>query len=120
MVLYDGAPDFPDTHRVWEIVQRHGVTHLGVSPTLIRALKVYGDEPVRRHDVSSLRAAGSTGSPWDPESWRWLFETVLEGNKPILNYTGGTASSGGQLCGNFLQDRKSGVEGRGGGLRGRR
>ena len=106
MVLYDGAPDFPDTDRVWEIVQRHGVTHLGVSPTLIRALKVYGDEPVRRHDVSSLRAAGSTGSPWDPESWRWLFETVLEGNKPILNYSGGTEISGGILCGNFLQPLK--------------
>jgi acetyl-CoA synthetase len=106
MVFYDGAPDFPDVDRLWSLVERHHVTHLGVSPTLIRALQAHGEAPVARHDVRSLRMAGSTGSPWDPESWRWLFHTVLQGEKPILNYSGGTEISGGILCGNFLTPLK--------------
>ena len=106
MVLYDGAPDHPDAGRLWRLVDDHEVTHLGVSPTLIRALKAEGDEPVEAANLSSLRAVGSTGSPWDPESWRWCFETVLDGEKPILNYSGGTEVSGGILCGNFLEPLK--------------
>lgn len=106
MVLYDGAPDFPDIDRLWKITSQHAVTHLGVSPTLIRALAVHGEEPVRRHDLSRLRAVGSTGSPWDPESWKWLFRHVLESRKPILNYSGGTEISGGILCGNFFKPLK--------------
>ncbi len=109
MVLYDGAPDYPGPDRVWQLVEGHDVTHLGVSPTLIRALKTHGAAPVREHDLSGLRAIGSTGSPWDPESWRWCFETVLDGEKPILNYSGGTEISGGILCGNFLTPLKPGA-----------
>jgi len=106
MVLYDGAPDYPDPGRLWRLVDDHDVTHLGVSPTLIRALKADGDGPVEKANLSSLRAVGSTGSPWDPESWRWCFETVLDGEKPILNYSGGTEISGGILCGNVLEPLK--------------
>ena len=106
MVLYDGAPDYPDIDRLWALVERHQVTHLGISPTLIRTLRPYGPEPLRRHDLSSLRAVGSTGSPWDPESWLWCFEHVLGGEKPILNYSGGTEISGGILCGNFFRPLK--------------
>ncbi len=106
MVLYDGAPDFPEPDRTWALVERHHVTLLGVSPTLVRALKPHGTAPVQAHDVSSLRAVGSTGSPWDPESWRWLFETVLASSKPILNYSGGTEISGGIVCGNHVQPLK--------------
>ena len=106
MVLYDGAPDHPDPGRLWRMVDDHNVTHLGVSPTLIRALKTHGDEHVDASDRSSLRAIGSTGSPWDPESWTWCFNTVLDGEKPILNYSGGTEISGGILCGNFLEPLK--------------
>jgi acetyl-CoA synthetase len=103
MVLYDGAPDHPAPDRLWQLCEDHRVTHLGISPTLIRALKTHGPEPVEKHDLSELRAAGSTGSPWDPASWRWLFEKVLDGEKPILNYSGGTEISGGILCGNFFR-----------------
>ena len=106
VLFYDGGPDYPGVGRVWDLVERHGVTHLGVSPTLIRALKIYGAGPVEAHDLSTLRCAGSTGSPWDPEAWLWLFQTVLKGEKPIINYSGGTEISGGILCGNFFTPLK--------------
>lgn len=106
MVLFDGAPDTPDVDRAWQIASDHEVTHLGVSPTLIRALMPHGTNPVERHDLSELRAVGSTGSPWDPESWKWLFKNVLDEKKPILNYSGGTEISGGIVCGNFVQPLK--------------
>ncbi|MCA9741001.1 MAG: AMP-binding protein [Deferribacteres bacterium] len=106
IVLYDGAPDVPDAGRVWQQVADHRVSHIGVSPTLIRALKTHGTEPIRRHDASSLRAVCSTGSPWDPESWLWLFENVLDSKKPILNYSGGTEISGGIVCGDFFRPLK--------------
>jgi acetyl-CoA synthetase len=106
MVFYDGAPDFPEVDRVWSLVENHSVTHLGISPTLIRALKSHGTNPVTKHDLSSLRMAGSTGSPWDPESWMWLFRNVLNSEKPIINYSGGTEISGGILCGNFFKPLK--------------
>ena len=106
MVLYDGAMDFPGPDRLWAMVERHKVTSLGVSPTLIRALMRHGPEPVERHDVSSLRMFGSTGEPWNPEPWRWLFETVGRSQRPIINYSGGTEVSGGLVCGNFLTPLK--------------
>ena len=106
MVLYDGAPDFPEPDRLWQLVEDHDVTHLGVSPTLIRALRMHGTDPIDTHDISSLRTVCTTGSPWDPESWSWLFKEVLDGEKPILNYSGGTEISGGILCGNFFTPMK--------------
>lgn len=106
MVFYDGAPDHPGVDRVWEICARHQVTHLGLSPVLVRALMPHGTGPIEQHDLSCLRAVGSTGSPWDPASWRWVFEAVLESRKPILNYTGGTEISGGILSGNFFKPLK--------------
>ncbi|MCH8963129.1 MAG: AMP-binding protein, partial [Bacteroidetes bacterium] len=106
MVFYDGAPDYPDVDRVWQLVEDHEVTHLGLSPVLIRALRTHGTEPIEKHDLSRLRAVGSTGSPWDPESWMWCFENVLGSEKPILNYSGGTEISGGILCGNFFKPLK--------------
>ncbi len=103
MVVYDGAPDYPSPSRIWQLSEDNRVTHLGLSPVLVRALKQRGAEHVARHDLSGLRAVCSTGSPWDPESWQWCFEHVLGGNKPILNYSGGTEIGGGILCGNFFQ-----------------
>ena len=97
LVLFEGAPDYPDAGRTWGLVARHGITHLGISPTLIRALRVHGEDPVRAHDRSSLRVLGSTGEPWNPDPWWWLFDTVGDGRLPIVNYTGGTEISGGIL-----------------------
>jgi acetyl-CoA synthetase len=102
MVIYDGALDHPGPDRLWTLAERHHVTVLGVSPTLIRALMQHGEEPVRRHDLSSLRILGSTGEPWNPESWRWLFDVAGGGRLPIINYSGGTEVSGGLVSGNVL------------------
>jgi acetyl-CoA synthetase len=90
IVLIEGAPDYPAPDRLWSLVARHHVTILGVSPTLIRALMRHGTEPVVAHDLSGLRILASTGEPWDPESWRWLFENAGGGRCPIINISGGT------------------------------
>ncbi len=106
MMLYDGAPDFPGPDRVWSLVDRHKVTALGVSPTLIRALRRHGDEIVHQHDLSSLRKFASTGEPWNPDPWMWLFQNVGRGKLPIINYSGGTEISGGIVMGNVLTPMK--------------
>lgn len=100
--LYDGAPDYPDAGRLWSFVERHKVEVLGISPTLVRALVPHGAEPVRRHDLSSLRILASTGEPWNPDPWWWLFEQVGRHRVPIINYSGGTEVSGGILMSNPL------------------
>ncbi len=102
MVLYDGAPDFPGPDRLWALVEDHRINQLGVSPTLIRSLLQLGEAPVRAHDLSSLRCFASTGEPWNPEPWRWLFDVVGGGRIPIVNYSGGTEISGGIVMGNPL------------------
>ena len=94
-VLFDGTPDFPAPDRLWALVERHRVSVLGLSPTAARALMPHGADWVRRHDLSSLRIMGSTGEPWNPEPFRWVFETVGQGRVPIMNYSGGTEISGG-------------------------
>ncbi|CAG0933731.1 acetyl-CoA synthetase [Thermoflexales bacterium] len=102
MVIYDGAPDYPGPNRLWSLVERHHVTALGISPTLVRALIRYGDEPIKQHNLSSLRKFASTGEPWNPDPWLWLFNTVGQGKLPIINYSGGTEISGGIVMGNVL------------------
>lgn len=99
--LYDGAPDHPGPERLWRMVEAHGLTHLGLSPTLVRALIPLGEEPIRAHDLSSLRVLGSTGEPWNLEPYLWFFRVVGEERRPIVNYSGGTEVSGG-ILGNVL------------------
>lgn len=88
--LYEGAPDYPSAERLWAMVERHKISILGISPTLIRALMKFGTEPVRRHDLSSLRILASTGEPWNPDPWLWFFENVGQRRCPIINLSGGT------------------------------
>ena len=106
VVLYDGALDYPQPDRLWALIERHHVNILGVSPTLIRSLMRHGEEQVRRHNLASLRILGSTGEPWNPEPWRWLFEVAGGGRLPIINYSGGTEVSGGLVAGNVLTPLK--------------
>lgn len=90
LALFEGAPDYPGPDRLWEYVERHKVTVLGISPTLIRALMPHGEEPVRAHDLSSLRVLGSTGEPWNEKPWRWYFDVIGGGRCPVINISGGT------------------------------
>ena len=90
VLLFDGAPDFPDPGRLWRLVADHRLTFLGVSPTLVRALRSAGDEHHRSVDLSRLAEFGSTGEPWNPEPYRWLADEVGGGRVPIMNISGGT------------------------------
>jgi len=131
--IYDGAPDYPTPDRMWEFCAKHKVEVLGISPTLVRSLARSGDTlvpnggsssvnaserrsdvledksvlaPFERHDLSSLRMFASTGEPWNPAPWWWLFEKVGNSKLPIINYSGGTEISGGILMGNPLLPQK--------------
>jgi acetyl-CoA synthetase len=87
IVFAEGAPDWPTPDRLWRIVEQEGVTSLGLSPTLTRALLPHGDPT---SDLSSLCTFVTTGEPWNPEPYRWLFENVGGSRVPIINCTGGT------------------------------
>jgi acetyl-CoA synthetase len=90
VVLFEGAFDYPQPDRLWKMIEGFRVTIFGISPTLVRLLRQYGDQYLPRHDLSSLRILGSTGEPWDPESWTWFFERVGGSRCPIINISGGT------------------------------
>jgi acetyl-CoA synthetase len=90
VVLYEGAPNYPEADRVWGVCERHGVTILGISPTLVRGLIPAGLDPVHKHDLSQLRVFGSTGEPWNYDPYMWLFENVGGSKRPIINISGGT------------------------------
>jgi acetyl-CoA synthetase len=86
LVFAEGAPDFPPD-RLWRLVEDERVSILGLSPTLVRALIPHGDPEA---DLSSLRTIVTTGEPWNPEPYRWLFEQVGDSRCPIINCSGGT------------------------------
>jgi acetyl-CoA synthetase len=88
--IFEGAPNYPGPDRLWDMVERHGITILGISPTAIRMLMRSGEKPVRSHDLSSLRILGSTGEPWDTDSWTWFFKNIGGSRCPIINISGGT------------------------------
>lgn len=89
-LVCEGAPDYPGPDRLWEMIDRHKVSHLGISPTAIRLLMRSGLDPLKDKELTSLRILGSTGEPWDPESYRWFHENVGRSRLPIINISGGT------------------------------
>jgi len=93
-LIYDGNPLYPTHERVLEMVARHRLTHLGISPTYSRSLKTKGEEWIEKYDLSCLRFLGSTGEPFDPESYMWVFENIGGARAPIINISGGT-----EMCG---------------------
>ena len=103
LVLFEGAPDYPDPGRTWRLIERHRITHIGHQPDADPG----ADGPRRRagagHDLSTLRVLGSTGEPWNPDPWWWLFRVVGGGRVPIVNYTGGTEIAGGILAATALR-----------------
>jgi acetyl-CoA synthetase len=86
IVFAEGAPDWPGD-RLWRLVESERISMLGVSPTLVRALIPKGEPQT---DLSSLRAICTTGEPWNPDPYRWLFEKVGGSRVPIVNCSGGT------------------------------
>ncbi len=85
VLLYEGAPDFPEKDRHWEIIERHRVSVFYTAPTAIRAFMKWGDEFPARHDLTSLRLLGSVGEPINPEAWMWYHEMIGGSLCPIVD-----------------------------------
>jgi acetyl-CoA synthetase len=83
--MYEGAPDAPDFGRFWKIIQDHKVTVFYTAPTAIRAFMKWGDEWVKKHDLSSLRLLGSVGEPINPEAWLWYHRNIGAERCPIVD-----------------------------------
>ena len=84
-VMYEGAPNYPNPDRWWEIIEKYKVTILYTSPTSIRLFMRYGEEWVKKHDLSSLRLLGSVGEPINPEAWMWYYKHIGGERCPIMD-----------------------------------
>ncbi|MBT8217888.1 MAG: acetate--CoA ligase [Acidimicrobiia bacterium] len=84
-VMYEGAPNYPDFDRLWQIIDEYGVTIFYTAPTAIRAFMKWGDEYPARHDLSSLRLLGTVGEPINPEAWMWYHEKIGGERCPIVD-----------------------------------
>ena len=84
-VMYEGAPDWPEKDRFWDICERYGVTILYTAPTAIRAFMKWGDHWPAKHDLSRLRLLGSVGEPINPEAWMWYREKIGGNRCPIVD-----------------------------------
>ncbi|TFG13253.1 MAG: acetate--CoA ligase [Promethearchaeota archaeon] len=84
-LMFESVPTYPDVDRFWDIVERHKVTHFYTAPTAIRALMRYGDEPVKKHDISSLKVLGTVGEPINPEAWTWYHRVIGKEKAPIVD-----------------------------------
>ncbi|UCH51105.1 MAG: acetate--CoA ligase [Chloroflexota bacterium] len=98
IVLYEGAPDYPSVDRWWDIVEKYGVSIFYTSPTGIRMLMKYGEDVVKKHDLSSLELLGSVGEAINPEAWQWYYKVIGGERCPIVDTwwqteTGGTMIS---------------------------
>jgi acetyl-CoA synthetase len=96
-VIYDGAIDWPNYNRIWNMLDEYNVSIFGISPTAVRMFKKNKVEPRKLYDFGSLRNIPTTGEPIDEESWQWLFEKVGNKRIPIMNLTGGTEIGGAML-----------------------
>lgn len=107
LVIMEGAPNFPANDRVFKIAVKENVTHLGVSPTLIRLLRRESADQLAKMKLPSLRIMGSTGEPWDPDSYLWCFKTIGKSNVPIINISGGTELMGCLLAPLIIKELKA-------------
>ncbi len=96
-VIYDGALDFPNFNRIWDMLQNYKVNIFGISPTAVRLFKKNNIDPLESHQLQNLKNIPTTGEPLDEESWRWLFEKVGNKKIPIMNLSGGTEIGGAML-----------------------
>jgi len=84
-VMYEGAPDFPDASRMWDIIQKYKVTIFYTTPTALRMFMQFGDEIPNSFDLSSLRLLGTVGEPINPKVWKWYFDTIGKQKCPIID-----------------------------------
>lgn len=96
-VIYDGALDFPNINRVWEMLEGHDVTIFGISPTAVRMFKKNNVNPLHHYALEKIKNIPTTGEPLDGDSWQWLFENVGNKKIPIVNLSGGTEIGGAML-----------------------
>jgi acetyl-CoA synthetase len=95
-IMYEGAPDYPDVSRIWDILQKYKVTIFYTTPTALRMFMKFGDDIPNSFDLSSLRLLGTVGEPINPEVWRWYFKTIGKENCPIID-TWWQTETGGML-----------------------
>ena len=96
-LMYEGAPDFPDRDRFWDIVERHRVTKFYTAPTAIRAFMKWGNEHVLKHDLHSLKILGTVGEPINPEAWMWYHRIIGKEHCPIVDTWWQTETGGHML-----------------------
>ncbi len=84
-LMFEGVPNYPDSSRFWQIIDKHGVNIFYTAPTAIRALMRDGDDPVKRTSRATLRLLGSVGEPINPEAWLWYHRVVGDGRCPIVD-----------------------------------
>jgi len=84
-LMFESVPTYPDVDRFWDIVERHKVNQFYTAPTAIRALMRYGDDPINKHDLSSLKVLGTVGEPINPQAWTWYHQIVGKGKIPIVD-----------------------------------
>jgi acetyl-CoA synthetase len=85
VLMYEGAPDWPQKDRFWSLIERYGVTIFYTAPTAIRAFMRWGTEWPRKHDLSSLRLLGSVGEPINPEAWVWYYRFIGGERCPVVD-----------------------------------
>ena len=95
-VMYEGAPDHPDSSRMWDIIQKYGVTIFYTTPTALRMLMKFGDDIPNSFNLSTLRLLGTVGEPINPEVWKWYFNVIGKKKCPIID-TWWQTETGGML-----------------------
>jgi len=84
-VMFEGSPDYPAIDRWWELIEKYGVNIFYTSPTALRMFMRFGDEPIKKHDLSTLKLLGSVGEPINPEVWEWYYKTIGGERCPIVD-----------------------------------
>ena len=95
-VMYEGAPDYPDSSRMWDIIQKYGVTIFYTTPTALRMLMKSGDDIPNSFNLSTLRLLGTVGEPINPNVWKWYFDVIGKKQCPIID-TWWQTETGGML-----------------------
>ena len=83
--MFEGVPNYPDSSRFWQVVDKHQVNIFYTAPTAIRALMKEGDAPVNRTSRNSLKLLGTVGEPINPEAWNWYYKAIGKENCPIVD-----------------------------------